>query len=346
MLRPGGWPTTRASWRRSPTSPSSSWASTRWTTSTRTRRRCRPGSRSCASPCGSRRTGSSSTSCRKEGGGKLSTFLTAPFSFMNKPLAAYYGVSGPERRRLREGVARRQPQASGVLTQAGLPGGARHPRRRPDLAGVPGDLRAREPAVPAGARPAPQRPGREPALHARDHAARVGLRPHGQAGVRGLPPADRPHGLRLRELRPHRQVAHHGPGQAGRRHAARSTAATSTAPSTAWSSWARSSPAARWCSDCVATQWFRFAAGRSRDRPRPVQREHAAGRLRQVGRATCASCSWPTPRPTLSCFAAKETPHECLPPRLPAPPPPRRSAGGPCCAGPAGWPSPCPSCSR
>ena len=37
-------------------------------------------------------------------------------------------------------------------------------------------------------------------------------------------------------------------------------------------------------SDCVATQWFRFAAGRAETEPRRVQREHHAGGLQQVGR--------------------------------------------------------------
>ena len=55
----------------------------------------------------------------KEGGGKLSTFLTAPFSFLNKPLAGYYGVSGPAGEAY-EKVALDATRTSGVLTQAGF----------------------------------------------------------------------------------------------------------------------------------------------------------------------------------------------------------------------------------
>jgi hypothetical protein len=55
----------------------------------------------------------------KEGGGKLSTLLTAPFSFMNKPLADYYGVSGPAGEAY-EKVSLDPTRTSGVLTQAGF----------------------------------------------------------------------------------------------------------------------------------------------------------------------------------------------------------------------------------
>jgi hypothetical protein len=55
----------------------------------------------------------------KEGGGKLSTFLTAPISFMNKPLAAYYGVSGPAGDAF-EKVSLDPTRTSGVLTLGGF----------------------------------------------------------------------------------------------------------------------------------------------------------------------------------------------------------------------------------
>jgi hypothetical protein len=55
----------------------------------------------------------------REGGGKLSTFLTAPFSFLNRPLAAYYGVSGPTGDAF-EKVPLDPARSSGFLTQPGF----------------------------------------------------------------------------------------------------------------------------------------------------------------------------------------------------------------------------------
>ncbi len=55
----------------------------------------------------------------REGGGKLSTFLTAPVSFMNKPLAAYYGISGPGGDAF-EKVSLDATRYSGVLTLGGF----------------------------------------------------------------------------------------------------------------------------------------------------------------------------------------------------------------------------------
>jgi hypothetical protein len=55
----------------------------------------------------------------KEGGGKLSTFLTAPVTFVNKPLAAYYGLSGPGGDAF-EKVALDPERASGALTLGGF----------------------------------------------------------------------------------------------------------------------------------------------------------------------------------------------------------------------------------
>ena len=55
----------------------------------------------------------------RDGGGKLSTLLTAPYSFMNKPLADYHGVNGPAGDAF-EKVMLDPTRTSGVLTQAGF----------------------------------------------------------------------------------------------------------------------------------------------------------------------------------------------------------------------------------
>ncbi len=54
-----------------------------------------------------------------QGGGKLSTLLTAPFSFMNARLASFYGVSGPSGDSF-EKVALDQQERLGILTQGGI----------------------------------------------------------------------------------------------------------------------------------------------------------------------------------------------------------------------------------
>jgi hypothetical protein len=55
----------------------------------------------------------------KDGDGKLATFLTAPYSFMNKPLAAYHGVNGPAGDAF-EKVNLDPNRAAGFLTQTGF----------------------------------------------------------------------------------------------------------------------------------------------------------------------------------------------------------------------------------
>jgi hypothetical protein len=55
----------------------------------------------------------------KSGDGKLSTFLTAPYTFVNGPLAKYYGVSGPAGADF-EKVSLPADKASGFLTQGGF----------------------------------------------------------------------------------------------------------------------------------------------------------------------------------------------------------------------------------
>ncbi len=54
-----------------------------------------------------------------QAGGKLSTLLTAPFSFMNAQLAGFYGVSGPTSDSF-EKVALDPQQRLGILTQGGI----------------------------------------------------------------------------------------------------------------------------------------------------------------------------------------------------------------------------------
>jgi hypothetical protein len=54
-----------------------------------------------------------------EGDGKLSTLLTAPYTFMNGPLASYYGVSGVAGDAFQR-VTLDPAQRGGLLTQAGL----------------------------------------------------------------------------------------------------------------------------------------------------------------------------------------------------------------------------------
>ena len=66
----------------------------------------------------------------EDGDGKLATLLTAPYTFVNGPLAAYYGVSRRHRRPFREGRPR-PDQALGHPHPGGLPGGA---RQRPTTA--------------------------------------------------------------------------------------------------------------------------------------------------------------------------------------------------------------------
>jgi Protein of unknown function (DUF1592)/Protein of unknown function (DUF1588)/Protein of unknown function (DUF1595)/Protein of unknown function (DUF1587)/Protein of unknown function (DUF1585) len=54
-----------------------------------------------------------------QGGGKLSTLLTAPFSFMNQRLASFYGVTGPSGDAF-EKVTLDPQQRLGILTQGGI----------------------------------------------------------------------------------------------------------------------------------------------------------------------------------------------------------------------------------
>ncbi len=54
-----------------------------------------------------------------QAGGKLSTLLTAPFSFMNQRLAAFYAITGPSGDAC-EKVALEPQQRLGILTQGGI----------------------------------------------------------------------------------------------------------------------------------------------------------------------------------------------------------------------------------
>ncbi|HVY28726.1 MAG TPA: DUF1592 domain-containing protein [Polyangiaceae bacterium] len=55
-----------------------------------------------------------------EGDGKLKTLLTAPFSFLNAPLAAFYGLSGPTTDAFEKVPLDAASQRIGILTQGGI----------------------------------------------------------------------------------------------------------------------------------------------------------------------------------------------------------------------------------
>ena len=129
------------------------------------------------------------------GDGTLSTLYTAPYAFVNKDLAAIYGVAGPAtgfaKVNLDPTPARRHLHAGLVL------GGDRGHRRRQSHLSGSGDLH--EGAVWQDRRATRERPGRQ--LHAgRNHPS--GLRRARVGRVRDeLPFSVRSAGIRVRELR-------------------------------------------------------------------------------------------------------------------------------------------------
>jgi len=62
----------------------------------------------------------------RKGDGKLSTLMTAPYSFMNQELAAFYGLSGPTSAELVR-VELDPTRYAGILSQAGLMANLAHP---------------------------------------------------------------------------------------------------------------------------------------------------------------------------------------------------------------------------
>ena len=211
-----------------------------------------------------------------EGDGKLATFLTAPYTFVNGPLAAYYGVNGVTGDPFQQG--RPGPdQALGLPDPVRVPVGARHARQRADQPGVPRDLRAREPAVPADSRSAAERRGREPALHAHHHPARVGVGPHGEAGLR-QPATSKidPMGFGFENFDAIGRADQ--TGQAGRRRRQAGRQRRRRRPSTAWWSWARSWPAARWS----ATAWPPSGSASPPAAPRPTATSAAWARMKEA----------------------------------------------------------------
>ena len=134
--------------------------------------------------------------------GDLASILTAPFTFVNGPLAQYYGMTGVSgsafvKTPLDRHAARRRAGA----------GRAAEPARQgqPDLAGSPRQVRARAAAVHAAA--AAARESHDQAARAEldaDHAP--ALHPAlDRSGVHHLPPPDGSDRPRLRELRRRRR---------------------------------------------------------------------------------------------------------------------------------------------
>ena len=147
----------------------------------------------------------------------LTELLTADYSYLNERLARFYGVRNVYGAHFRR-VPLRDPE----------PGRAPGPWKRPDghvlcdadLAGGAREVPARQHPGRAAAAAAAQRAGAR-GRRRRRARARFDSGAHGDAppesGLRHLPPADGPAGLRARELRRHRPLAGHGRIDADRR---------------------------------------------------------------------------------------------------------------------------------
>ena len=139
--------------------------------------------------------------------------LDTDYTFLNERLARHYGIPGVYGERFRRVSLPRDSVRRGLLGQGSiLTGTSRANRTSPFGPGEhsrqvdPGE-HPRHPAAPAAAQRPRPRGGARSAQGAPDARADGGA--PGQPGLRGLPRADGPVGLRARELRRDRRVARH-----------------------------------------------------------------------------------------------------------------------------------------
>ena len=234
-----------------------------------------------------------------EGDGRFQTLLSASYGYPDATLAGLYGVTAPAA----GGKVPVSPadQRAGLLTNVGVltahtfsdESAAIHRGKfvRERLLCTP------PPNPPADLMvepPAPQ-PGR-PHAAAADPA-------HRRSRLPALPRVHGPHRLRVRELRRPRPLAHHGPGQAGRRQRQACRSPTSTGRSRAWSELAEQAGRQR---QRRATAWRGRCCG-SRGGPNRRSTTCARNKLQTAlagsRTATCASWSSPSPARTASSTA-------------------------------------------
>ena len=188
--------------------------------------------------------------------GRLSTLLTAGYSFPGGPVRAIHGLHRHGRRQ--QGGPAAPGQRAGLLTLPGVMSVYSHPNQTGPVGRgymVSDRMLCITPPPGAGQR------GRHvaQARSQRDHAGTAGDAPQG-SHLRQLPPADgslRPH---LRDLRRHRPLPHQGRQQGRRRQLARGCrpSATSTNAVELMDKLAKNETVR----SCVTRQWFRYAFGR------------------------------------------------------------------------------------
>ena len=216
------------------------------------------------------------------GDARLSTLLTAPYTFVNGKLAAFYGIAAGRRHQAFQRVdARSQQRRGGLLTQgAFLATHAKSNQTSPVHRGkfVRERLLCTTPAAAARRTWQIRPPSLDPRLTTRERFAQHSTDPF-CAGCHHLMD---PIGLGFESFD---GVGRWRDTESDRRSTARASSPrpTSTGRSTARATWAAPGRAAPRCEPAPSNQWFRFGYGRA-DSPRPTPaRSTARARLPAAG---------------------------------------------------------------